>query len=320
MENKESRFLKELRFIATVQSIGSSTRIEGATLSDNEIEKLLKKVKITIYATRDEQEVIGYTETLEFIFENYADVQLTENNIKYLHGMLLKHSTKDKHHKGEYKKLSNKVVANYAGGVQKTIFKTTEPFLTPEAMRSAVNWANNTRKTNAMHPLIIIACFIYEFLSIHPFQDGNGRLSRLLTTLLLLRQGYAFIPYISFENYIELHRSNYYKVLMEAQQHRETSKEVITAWMLYFLSGLETLVQKLETKYLESGMGGYLLNSRQKRILQFIVKKQTVTVRMLDAAFADISRNTLKKDVQHLFKEGYIKRLGTGRSTHYIAA
>lgn len=129
IEKKDNRYLKELRKIATIQSIASSTRIEGATLTDEEVKKLLNNIKITKFETRDEQEVIGYYETLEIILNNYMEIPLTENYIKQLHGILLKQSNKDTRHRGNYKNLSNKVVANFPDGTQKIIFNTTETHL-----------------------------------------------------------------------------------------------------------------------------------------------------------------------------------------------
>lgn len=127
IEQKENRYLKELRYMATIESIGSSTRIEGATLTDKEVEKLLKSVKVSKFKSRDEQEVVGYYEALDIILDNYDSIKLSESYIKQLHGILLKHSGKDTRHRGQYKNLSNQVVANYPGGKQVTIFKTTEP-------------------------------------------------------------------------------------------------------------------------------------------------------------------------------------------------
>ena len=181
IEKEENRYLKALRKIATIQSIGSSTRIEGVTLSNEEVETLLANIKINKFESRDEQEVFGYYDVLEIILESYATIELKESNIFNLHNLLLKYSGKDQTHKGKYKQLSNKVVATYPGGEQRVIFNTTEPYLVKKEMDDLITWADNQFQENEIHPLIIIGAFIYEFLSIHPFQDGNGRLSRLLT-------------------------------------------------------------------------------------------------------------------------------------------
>ena len=200
IEQKENRYLKELRKIATIESIGSSTRIEGAQLTNAEVKDLLDNLKITNLKTRDEQEVVGYFEVLELIYESFQEIELTQNYVQQLHQRLLKYSDKDNRHRGKYKNLPNKVVANYPDGTQRVIYNTTEPHLVEIEMNNLLNWTNEQLKNEEIHPLIVIGLFIYEFLSIHPFQDGNGRLSRLATTYLLLKQDYQFISYVSFEN------------------------------------------------------------------------------------------------------------------------
>ena len=318
IEGGESKYLKELRRIATIQSIGSSTRIEGVTLTNTEIETLLKNLQITKLQSRDEQEVFGYYEALETILENYADIELTEGNIFNLHNLLLKFSTKDQNHKGRYKQLSNKVVARYPGGSQRVIFNTTEPYLVKKEMETLIAWTNRNLEQGEIHPLITTGAFIYEFLSIHPFQDGNGRLSRLLTSLLLLKSGYHFIQYISLEDQIEKKKKDYYRVLMNAQQHRNTDEEIIDKWMIFFLENLEEAIRKLEVKYKEFRQKGPYLNQRQKNILEFIRKNQPTKVKDISNRFAGESRNTIKKDLQYFQIEGLISKVGKGRGTFYI--
>jgi Fic family protein len=318
VEKRENRYLKELRRIATIESIGSSTRIEGATMTDEEIQKLLKDVKITKFKTRDEQEVIGYYEVLELVFDNYSEIKLSESYLKQLHQLLLKHSDKDQRHRGSYKNLSNKVVATYPTGEQKTIFDTTEPALVEGEMFELIEWTNFQWETKTIHPLIVLAVFIYEFLSIHPFQDGNGRLSRLLTTLFLLKQGYEFLQYISFENHIEKHKKAYYDALMTAQRKRITQDDIIDKWLLFFLESLKTLTEKLDKKYdVFKQKGGYL-NERQKVLKEFIVKQRTIKISDLTVAFPDISPNTLKKDLQYLRDEQAVTTVGEGKGTVYV--
>lgn len=278
IEKQENRYLKELRKIATIQSIGSSTRIEGATLTNEEVETLINNLKINSLESRDEQEVIGYFEVLEIILDNFDNIELTEGNIFNLHNLLLKFSSKDQSHKGNYKQLSNKVVASYPGGSQRIIFNTTEPYLVKKEMEDLLEWTNKGFTEGNIHPLILIGALIYEFLSIHPFQDGNGRLSRLLTTLLLLRQNYDFVQYVSFENEIEHRKKEYYKALMEAQQKRNTEEEIIDTWILFFLDCLESLIMKLEAKYKQYKEKGPYLNERQKKIADFIKENEPLKV------------------------------------------
>jgi Fic family protein len=314
---KNNRILKELRRIATVESIGSSTRIEGSAMTNEEIEKFLKNLRIKKFETRDEQEVAGYYQALETIFENYQNIDMTENYIKQLHGILLRESDKDQSHKGIYKKLSNKVVANYPDGTQKILFNTTEPYLTPMEMSSMISWYETVSLNESIHPLIVTSSVIYEFLSIHPFQDGNGRLSRLLTTLLLLKHGYDFVQYISFEHIIEKRKSEYYSALISAQRHRGTDNEIISEWTLFFLSCLEELIIKLKSKYDPDKIRGGYHNERQKALIETISTHKFIKIGELAKIHSDVSINTIKKDIQYLLAENLISKTGQGRGTVY---
>ena len=318
VEQQGNRYLRELRKIATIQSIGSSTRIEGATLSDEEVGNLIRSMKITKFETRDEQEVAGYYETLDLMLENYNEIDVSENYIKQLHKMLLRHSDKDEYHRGQYKTLSNKVVAAYPDGTQRTIFNTTEPHLTSKEMGELITWTTEQFAAGQIHDLVIISVFIYEFLSIHPFQDGNGRLSRLLTTLLLLKRNYRFVQYISFEHIIEERKKEYYSSLMAGQQNRYQPTERIDAWVLFFLECLEILIQRLETKYADFQNLGLYLMPRQHNILEFLGKQKQARLADFMANLPEIAVATLKKDLQKMVQEGVLEKIGQGKATYYI--
>lgn len=317
LENKEAKYLKELRQMATVASVGSSTRIEGVKMTDEEIGKLLKNVKINKFEKRDEQEVIGYYEALKVILENYNEIELIERYIHQMHGILLKYSAKDVSHKGQFKQFSNKVVANYPDGTQKVIFNTTEPHLTKLEMDELFQWTNTAIKEEEIHPLIIIGIFIYEFLSIHPYQDGNGRMSRLLTTLLLLKQNYKFVQYISFEHVIESRKDEYYLALMQGQKDRYTENEKIDLWLTFFLECMVNLTEKLSTKYAIYNNLKLILNSRQKEILALINKEKTIKIGNINTALLNVSRNTIKKDLTFLLNKRLILKTGMGRGVQY---
>jgi Fic family protein len=317
IEGQQSKYLKELRKIATIESIGSSTRIEGATLTDEEVKTLLKSVKISRMQSRDEQEVVGYYEALQIILESYADIDLEERYIHQLHGILLKYSDKDQRHKGQYKSLSNKVVANYPDGTHKTIFRTTEPHLTSTEMQGLIVWINERLSKKDMHPLMITAAFVYEFLSIHPYQDGNGRLSRLLTSLLLIKQDYRFIQFVSFENVVETKKEGYYKALMEGQKNRDKRTERIDSWVVFFLDCLIELTRRLDVKYAIYSKLKTVLIGRQQSILEYIKEQKTVRISELVTKLDGLSRNTLKKDLAFLVREGLILKTGEGRGVRY---
>jgi len=318
IEREKNLYLKELKRISTIESIGSSTRIEGATLIDKEIEELLSDIKISKLKTRDEQEVVGYYDTLEIIYENYDSITLTENYIRQLHQNLLKYSDKDNRHRGQYKTLSNQVVANYPGGIQKIIFNTTEVYLVESEMNNLISWTNEQFKREEIHPLLLIAHFVYEFLSIHPFQDGNGRLSRLLTTLLLLQNKYLFVQYVSFENLIEKSKKEYYQALMEGQKNRNKKDENISRWVIYFFNKIKELTGKLDEKYKNLEEIPNYLNPRQKRIKGYVKENQPVKFSDVANKFNEININTLKKDLQYLKGKNEIKTIGERKGTIYI--
>ena len=319
LETGENRYLKELRNIATIESIGSSTRIEGSTLTDAEVAQLIGNIQIDELQSREKQEVVGYYDTLATILDHYAEMPLIESNILHLHNSLLKHTAKDDQHRGQYKKLANKIVATYPGGAQKVIFKTTDPYLVPKEMQELLAWTNQSFETKELHPLITVSVFVYEFLSIHPFQDGNGRLARLLTTLLLLRNDYPFIQYISFENQVEKTKRDYYRALMDGQKNRGTEQEIIDQWTLYFLGSLEVLTRKLTEKHERYQSKGPYLNERQKNILAVIQKQEPLKVSDISRLLDQYSINTIKKDLQYMVQEGLIEKLGQGRGTIYIS-
>ena len=318
LEKKESVYLKELRNISTIKSTGASTRIEGSSLADSEIKKLLNNIQISKLKTRDQQEVVGYYEVLEIIIESYSDIKISKNYIQQFHQKLLGHSTKDESHRGYYKNTSNKVVATYPDGTQKTIFNTTQPHLVESEMALLFDWTDTQFELAEIHPLVVIALFVYEFLSIHPFTDGNGRLARLLTTLLLLKKEYVFVKYISFESLIEQKKRSYYQALMAGQKNRYLPSETIDKWVLFFLNCLKTLIGRFETEFNAFKTKGGYLSDRQKRILEFIKKEQPIKLSDLSKAFAKVSIHTLKKDLQYLKREQFIESIGKNKGTFYL--
>jgi Fic family protein len=316
-ENQQGHYLKDLRKIATVESTGSSTRIEGAKLTDLEVEKLLASVKIRKLESRDQQEIVGYYDALEAILGNYADIEISERYIHQLHGILLKHSEQDQAHRGKYKTSSNKVVANYPDGSQRVLFDPTPPHLTRPEMQQLLAWLEERMEKLDMHPLVITAGFVYEFLYIHPYKDGNGRLSRLLTTLLMMKQDYRFIQYVSFENVIEARKEEYYRVLMAGQKDRHKDTESIDAWVLFFIQCLITLTEKLNVKYDIFSKLKTPLNKRQQQVLKFIKESEPAQIGDIEKALKEFSRNTLKKDLKYLVQESLIFKTGDRKGTRY---
>lgn len=309
--------LSALRRVATIESIGSSTRIEGSKLSDRDVERLLTNLEIKSFATRDEQEVAGYADAMEFIFRAWEDFSITENHIKQLHRDLLVHSEKDAWHRGNYKTSPNSVAAFAEDGKRiGIVFETATPFDTPRLMAELVNWFVTAREQRKLHPLLLIAVFTVVFLEIHPFQDGNGRVSRILTTLLLLQAGYAYVPYSSLESVIEQSKEGYYLALRQTQGTIRTDTPNWQPWLLFFLHALQQQMLRL-TKKIE----------REKLLVS---RLPDLSLRILDQARAhgrvsigDVikltgaSRNTLKQQFRQLVEKGHLAKRGGGRSTWY---
>jgi Fic family protein len=312
----QGQYLKELRKIATIESTGSSTRIEGARLTNENVKKLLSSKKNTSFESRDEQEVAGYFNALEAILENYSQMEISKRNLHKLHGILLKYSVKDQPHLGGYKTSSNKIVVNYPDGSQRTLFNPTPPHLTTVEMIQLIDWLNERIKEQDMHPLVYIAGFVYEFLSIHPYKDGNGRLSRLLTTLLMMKEGYEFIQYASFENVLESSKDEYFRVLMDGQQNRYKDKERINEWVSYFMQSLITLTERLDAKYEIFSELKTALNKRQQKVLDFIRDNEPSQVSDIEKALHE-SRNTLKKDLAYLVREKLLLKTGDRKGSRY---
>jgi Fic family protein len=311
LERIERGNLKRLKTFATIQSVGASTRIEGSKLTNDAIEVLLSNVKINKLEERDSQEVVGYYETLDLVINSYNDIELTEGNIKNLHNVLMKYNIKDEWHKGDYKKLCNAVEATYPDGTKKIIFQTTEAGMpTNEAMASLLRWYKNE---TTIHQLVKISILTYEILSIHPFQDGNGRLSRLLTTLLLLQSGYVWIQYISFEHEIENQKDEYYRVLQACQKNRPN--ENITSWIKFFLTALFNVYKKLEAKLSYKNLHDQL-TPKEKSIITYIGAKSGCKSSDI-ADFLNIPQPTIKRILPTLLSKNLIKKYGKGPGTNY---
>ena len=311
IEKKEGQSLQQLKSIATVRSVGASTRIEGSKMSDEEVDVLLKNLDVRKLDDRDAQEVVGYFDVLDLISETYENIDIKETSIKGLHNILLKYSEKDQWHRGKYKQHSNSVEATLPDGTKQIVFETTPPgFETETAMKDLINWHNDD---NFTHPLVKCAIFSYEFVSIHPFQDGNGRLSRLISTLLLLKHGYKWIQYVSFEHEIENKKGEYYRELRKCQAQRPN--ESVTSWIKFFFYALiniqNRLLEKLETKGVASR-----LSPREKSILVFIENHPGCKSGRI-AEKLGIPNPTVKRILTRLVKSNLIEKYGSGPGTNY---
>lgn len=309
--------LSALRRVATIESIGSSTRIEGSKLSDRQVEQLLSHLEIKSFVTRDEQEVAGYAELMNLIFSSWQDIPFTENHIKQLHQILLRYSEKDVRHRGHYKTNSNSVAAFDENGTQiGIVFQTASPFDTPRLMTELLMWVQAEREPRRLHPLLLIGLFVVVFLEVHPFQDGNGRLSRVLTSLLLLQAGYAYVPYSSLESVVEQNKEAYYLALRQTQGTIRTEAPNWQPWLTFFLRSLAEQVRRLEKKVEREKLVLAALPELSLQIVEFAREHGRVTIG--DAIkLTGASRNTLKQHFRALVERGSLNQQGAGRGVWY---
>jgi len=309
--------LAVLKRVATIESIASSTRIEGAKLSDKEVEQLLSNLESKSLTTRDEEEVAGYGEVMQVLFEAWEAIPLTENYIKQLHSILLKYSCKDERHRGHYKTLDNHVEAFDADGKSLgIILETATPFDTPRLMEDLVFWTREKLAQKDLHPLIVIGVFVVQFLAIHPFQDGNGRLSRIFTTLLLLKSGYSYVSYTSLEIIIEENKDSYYLALRRTQQSLKTKDVDWLSWLLFFLRSLKRQKDRLAQKLERENLWQTSLPELSVTILELAKAHGRITTGQVEKLTQE-SRSTIKARLNELIEMKKLVRHGKGRSTWY---
>jgi len=310
--------IERLTHAVIITSSGSSNRIEGNRLTDEQVNDLYRNMRIKKFRTRDEQEVVGYLETLALVFNNYAEILIKESSILYLHRNMLKYSDKDARHKGQYKFGSNRVEAkDQSGNIIGVIFDPTPPHLVPKEMHELLDWYAWAKLESNKHPLILAANFLFEYLAIHPFQDGNGRTSRLLTNLILLQEGYHFTAVVSHERLVELNKADYYLALNRTQASWKTDLEDIAPFLLFFLKIVRLQAQEA-IKFLEQDNFEYLLSEKQLALWQWACSLSPKLFSRADAIAAlGFPARTVEACIKKLFYLNKLERIGQGRATRY---
>lgn len=308
--------LGRLKRSVLVTSTGASTRIEGAGLSDEDIEKLMRGISMQKFADRDKQEVQGYYDLLQNVFESWETIRFSEAAIKHFHQELLKYVDKDKRHRGEYKRTENKVhMIDPAGKSVGVLFDTTPAYLTSKEMQELVEAFQQALKDRKYHPLLVIGNFLVAFLHIHPFTDGNGRLSRILTNLLLLQHGYVYAPYVSHEKLIEDNKPDYYVALRKTQKTLRSRKPDITPWLDFFLSIVHRqavmAVELLSAENIEK-----ILSPKQIAVWKYLQGAEEAAPAQI-AEHAKVARPTVNQVLDKLLRLKKIERIGQGRTTRY---
>ena len=315
--NLHPQILGRLKQSVLITSTGASTRIEGAKLNDTDVEKLMRGIFIKKFKDRDVQEVKGYFELLKNVFDSWQSIKFNEGTIKHFHQEILKYVEKDSFHRGKYKITENKIqMVDVKGNIVGTVFKTTPVYLTPIEMQELIRWTTKAFKEKKYHPLLITANFVVEFLKIHPFRDGNGRLSRILTNLLMIQSGYFYVPYVSHEKLIEEKKQEYYIALRKTQITLKSKKPDIIPWLTFFLNIIleqsKQAVDLLNPDNLEK-----TLSQKQLAVLEYLQKVKEATPRDI-AKNTKIARPTVNQALEKLISIKKVERIGMGRSTRYI--
>jgi Fic family protein len=308
--------LNRLKKSVLVTSTGASTRIEGSRMSDEDIEKLMRGIAMQKFSDRDKHEVQGYYELLQNVFKAWETIRLNESTIKHFHEELLKYAEKDNLHRGDYKKQENKVMmVDEAGKSTGILFDTTPAYLTQSQMQELVESTRCAFDEKKYHPLLIIGNFLVEFLQIHPFQDGNGRVSRILTNLMLLQAGYLYTPYVSHEKLVEDNKADYYMALRKSQKTLKTKRPDISFWLDFFLTVVlrqsQMAIELISRENIEK-----LLSVKQLSVWNYLQTVKEATP-MEIALNAKVARVTVNQVLDKLLKLKKIERLGMGRSTRY---
>lgn len=308
--------LAELRRIAMIESVGASARIEGAKLSDRDVARILAGLSTQSFTTRDEQEAAGCALLMNEIFDSWEEMPLTENIVKQMHSLLFSFSDNDERHRSCYKTVENNVAAfDKTGHTIGVVFETASAFETPALMKELIEWTNRQFLEKAFPPVIVIGMFTAAFLAIHPFQDGNGRLSRALTTFLMLRAGYGYAPYSSLESVIEASKQNYYLALRTTQNTLQSDAPNWNVWLTYFLRSLVRQVRNLKRK-MENERLLRSMPETSMRIIELIRRNGPLGIAEA-ATSLNVNKFTLRDHFKRLVREGHLIPLGRGRATQY---
>ena len=309
------KILHQLKKSVVITSSASSTRIEGAKMTDQEVERFLRGIKQKIPKNRDEEEVAGYADLLGRIFDNYNSLKINESRILEFHKIMLAFSKKDKEHCGKYKTRDNTVAIVENGKIKRILFKPTPPYLVKKEMDDLFEWLKERQEKKDLHSLVMIANFIFEFLAIHPFIDGNGRLSRALTNLMMLQNGYGFVPYVSLEEIFEERQSEYYLALRKTQKNHKTKNEDITPWLNFFLDAVLSQTQKA-LNLLEGKENTKLLSEAQEKIYDLFTGGIELKVSEIQRK-VKIPMPTVKQSISKLVEYKLVEKIGQGPATRY---
>lgn len=302
--------LEKLVEIAKVQSTEASNAIEGIVTTSTRIRQLVEEK--TAPRNRDEQEIAGYRDALNIIHENFDAIPITRNYILQLHKVLYSHMNNPM--AGQTKSVQNYISATYPDGHTETLFTPLAPFETPEALDRICDEYNHVIGNMEAEPLIVIPIFIHDFLCIHPFNDGNGRMSRLLTTLLLYRNGFYVGKYISLEAKIAPNKDLYYAALRQAQEGWHEGTEDAVPFIKYLLGIILSAYRDFEERFSLVEQKKPALETVRQATLNKIGRFSKQDIRELCPA---LSVSSIEGALRKLVASGELKREGNGKNTCY---
>lgn len=304
--------LNRLVEIAKIQSTEASNAIEGIRTTDSRLKQLVSEK--TTPRNRNEKEIAGYRDALSVIHDSFEYIPLTPNYILQLHSILCSHND-EVNYGGKYKNVQNYISATDEKGNSFILFTPLSPFETPMAMQNLCDEYNKAIEKRDVEPLVLIPIFIHDFLCIHPFNDGNGRMSRLLTTLLLYRSGYYVGKYISLEAKISKIKDLYYDALFESQKGWHEGNDDPTPFVKYLLSIIEMAYEDFEdrVKLISKKASAY-------ELVDHAIKKKLGKVTKSDVAelCPSLSISAIEKAIAKMVEEGRLEKMGSGKTTYYV--
>ena len=303
--------LSKLVEVAKIQSTGASNRIEGIHTSDQRLREL--KDEHVAPANRDEEETLGYRTVLDTIYESHNYIHISPNVILQLHRDLYKFSPYG--FGGAFKSADNIIQESDASGVKRVRFQPVPAYETAASVDALCNTYNEIADRKKAEPLLVDILFILDFLCIHPFNDGNGRMSRLLTLLLLYRHGYMVGKYISIESLIEKTKDSYYATLKQSSEHWHEGKNDIWPFVRYMLGVLLAAYRDFESRV---AVISDAKMTKEERIRKFADEKVGLfTKAEIIQSCPDIAATTIEKVLSEMKREGIIKTVGAGRGTKW---
>ena len=307
-----SKIFTELEKIAVVQSVKSSNEIEGIITSDERIKQIVNGSSSPL--NHNEAEIAGYKDALNYIHLNHEDIDFNENNILKLHEIMMSYSAYG--YGGKYKTENNLIIEETKEGLRKVRFKPMSAAETPKAMEQLVLAYMDASNNLNINSLLLIPCVILDFLSIHPFKDGNGRLSRLLTLLLLYKNGFDVGKYISFEEQINNNKAYYYDSLKESSELWEENENTYIPFIQNFLSMLYLCYKELDKRF-------NVVNSNKitkKARIEATIYNSLIPISKKEICdiLPDVSPTTVEAVLGNMVKEGIIERIGSGKSSKYL--